>query len=63
MDPEKPAVFFQHGGTMSAATWLKEAKSNEQMFFRFIDAGHHVYLGNQRGTTGSQGHDSLVMAD
>ena len=36
---------------------------DKRMFREFLDAGHNVYLGNNRGAEYSQRHESLDMID
>ena len=65
MNQDLPPFFFQHGAFMAADMWMggqmtMEGAPNEDSFFlRLINKGHHVYLGNQRGTVYSQGHTTL----
>ena len=55
-DDTLPPIFFQHGGYMSADNWLSVQPEEGSPFFEFVDAGHHVYLGNNRGVEYSRSH-------
>lgn len=63
MDDEKTPLLFQHGHYLSALNWLEYFTNygggEPAIFFDAIDEGHHVYLGNLRGTEWSTGHASL----
>ena len=59
-DDTLPPVFFQHGGMMSADSWLGNQIDASSPFFALVDDGHHVYLGNNRGNEYSQSHESLT---
>lgn len=43
---------------MYATGWLQSLQKPAP-FFEFVDSGHHVYLGNNRGNLNSLGHVSL----
>ena len=58
-DDTLPPVFFQHGGMMSADSWLGNQIDASSPFFALVDDGHHVYLGNNRGNEYSQSHTSI----
>ena len=59
-DDTLPPIFFQHGGTQSADDWLSNQPDTSSPFFELVDAGHHVYLGNNRGVEYSQGHTTIT---
>ena len=58
-DITKDPVYWQHGGGMSADDWITAQASEVNPFFELAHAGHHVYLGTNRGSLYSQGHDTL----
>ena len=48
---ELPPVFFMHGSSMNAQSWLQDMADDESseyasLFETFADAGHHIYFGN-----------------
>ena len=51
----KGPILFQHGDQMDSGMWLDwQAVPAPQ--FAFVELGHHVYMGNTRGTRTSQKH-------
>lgn len=65
MIEERGPIMFQHGHGGAAMDWLYAPvdEGTKPNFQKFIDLGHHVYLGNNRGSKYSQGHGSLDMID
>ena len=63
MDTDLAPVFFQHGLYMNALYWIQDSieygDGNPTIFDEFLNKGHHVYVGNNRGTEWSLGHTSL----
>ena len=58
-DQSKGPVLFQHGNLQDGPLWLDEFDETPNPFMMFADLGHHVYLGNNRGTRSSQRHEFL----
>ena len=56
----KSPVLFQHGSGGTAAGWLGNY-GPPAPFFTFVDMGHHVYIGNNRGNEYSQGHTTADL--
>ena len=56
MDPNKGPIMFQHGSGGSA---MGSVRGRDNTFIKFVDRGHHVYFGNQRGVLYSRGHNTL----
>ena len=55
MDPEKGPILFQHGNGGHAAGMI-ESQNVPGPQFTFVDLGHHVYFGNNRGVEYSREH-------
>jgi len=49
-------VLFQHGLSMTAENWFT-SESGKPVVMQALDDGWDVWLGNNRGTRYSQGHD------
>jgi len=56
--PGSKVIFLQHGITDSADGWIMNYP-NKSVAFRLVEAGYDVWLGNQRGTKYSIGHQFL----
>ena len=56
LDASLGPVLFQHADGMDASLYV-EAASNPMI--QMVELGHHIYVGNNRGTQYSQGHISL----
>ena len=62
LDAEKGPILFQHGDQMDASIWLDEHQITAPII-EFAEEGYHVYMGNNRGTATSQGHETLNAID
>ena len=56
-----PVVFFQHGLTSSADTWIMSKELSPA--FRAAQAGYDVWLGNNRGNKYSRKHVAFKPVD
>ena len=48
---------------MDGASWLSSYSSGLPMHLLLADAGYQVFIGNNRGTEYSQGHETLTVDD
>ena len=60
LDDTKGPVFFQHGASMDGVEFVEWGGGQMTMM---ADLGHHVYVGNTRGTDYSRGHETLSAVD
>lgn len=58
MKPDAKVVFMQHGITDTADCWIMH-RSELAPAFQLARKGYDIWLGNQRGTKYSMGHESL----
>ncbi|TMW62939.1 hypothetical protein Poli38472_005557 [Pythium oligandrum] len=58
----KPAVYLIHGLLDSSFTYVSNYRT-QSLAYLLADAGYDVWLGNNRGTTWSQGHMDYTPSD
>ena len=59
----KGSVLIQHGNLQDATSWLTAFGNNKPFHLQLVDEGYDIWLGNNRGTEYSQGHNTLTADD
>ena len=62
-EPTMPPVIIQHGDYSDGTLWLSAYPEGLPMHLQLAEAGYDVYIGNNRGTQYSQGHETLSVDD
>ena len=52
-----PPILVQHGVSASSEFWLRSGAKSPA--FLLVEAGFNVFLGNNRGSVNSRGHQTL----
>jgi len=61
--PQLGSILFQHGTAEDGARWMSYSGDSEKPFHLVLaDEGYDVWIGNNRGTEYSQGHNFLDAA-
>ena len=64
IDDTLGSVLIQHGNLQDAASWLAGFGDDHKPFqLQLVDEGYDIWLGNNRGTEYSQGHQTLSSDD
>ena len=62
-EPTLGSVLIQHGDMEDGASWIDNYGEDKSFHLMLVDAGYDVWIGNNRGTEYSWGHEDFDIVN